>query len=198
MRKTIALILTLTLLVGCGKKTSSSSSDNSLKLTTYQADYSGYQFLSDQTPPFSAIKIQESIRLFDEKGTGILVYSYDTCPWCNRALPILASVAENEKATVYYVDVQEKEFLSLDTEEKNEITQQLFTKIDSTLQVNNGKKGMRVPLVIAVKDGNIVDYHIGVISDFKLDTSKLDEYQLSDQQVEEVKEIYEKMFEEIA
>ena len=68
------------------------------------ADLSGYQWLYDDEPAFSLITLKESIRLFSEKGSGILVYSSDTCPWCNRAMPVLNEVLKEYGVKAYYVD----------------------------------------------------------------------------------------------
>ena len=54
-----------------------------------------------------------------------------------------------------------------------------------------------MPEVVAVKDGKIVGHHLGVVDDFTLDTNNLSEYQVTDDQVKELKNIYLDLFKEI-
>lgn len=206
MKKMITVLLSISLLSGCSKEannkpsTSPHANNNAgaITLETYSADFSGYKFLSDNNPPFLSITIEESLKMYEDGGTGIVFYSYDTCPWCNRAIPTLAKAAKDSGIEVFYVDVKEKEFNAKTTNEKKTIVQNLYKDIDSALQTNsNGEKSLEVPLVLAVKDGKIVDSHLGVVSDFELDTSKMDEYQVTSSQEDELYDIYTKMFKEI-
>ena len=46
------------------------------------------------------VALEESLKLF-ENGTGIVFYSYETCPWCNRVIPVLDEAAKEAGITVF-------------------------------------------------------------------------------------------------
>jgi hypothetical protein len=55
---------------------------------------------------------------------------------------------------------------------------------------------MRVPLLVGVRDGEIVGHHRGITDDFELDQDKLDELQVTDKQKKELLSDYEKVIED--
>lgn len=214
MKKTVILFLTGILLTGCStgdavsttETTASASSADSannagaIQLETTTADMSAYVFLDDDDPAFVEVSSEESLRLFNEGGTGVIVYSYESCPWCNRILPVLNDAAKEYGITVFYCNIYSDEFMSLSNDEKSSIISDLYEVLDPILNhERNDETGeveaeFQVPEVVAVKDGEIVSHHLGVVDGFELDTELLDEYQVTDDQVEELKEIYLEMF----
>lgn len=213
MKKTIigcALLASL-VLTGCGQSktiqasASASASGNNagaINLNTSKPDLSAYVFLKDDDPAFLEISTEESLKLF-ENGTGIVFYSYETCPWCNRVIPVLDEAAKEAGITVFYVNIYSDDFMSKSDTEKSDIIQSLYTCLDPILkkekdsETGKEKPVMEVPEVVAVKDGKIVGHHLGVVDDFTLDTNNLSEYQVTDDQVKELKKIYLDLFKEI-
>lgn len=213
MKKTIiscALLASL-VLTGCGQSktiqasASASASGNNagaINLNTSKPDLSAYVFLKDDDPAFLEISTEESLKLF-ENGTGIVFYSYETCPWCNRVIPVLDEAAKEAGITVFYVNIYSDDFMSKSDTEKSDIIQSLYTCLDPILkkekdsETGEEKPVMEVPEVVAVKDGKIVGHHLGVVDDFTLDTNNLSEYQVTDDQVKELKNIYLDLFKEI-
>ena len=43
--------------------------------------------------------------VFQEGGSGIVVYSADSCPWCNRAIPVLNEMLKTVKVASFYVAI---------------------------------------------------------------------------------------------
>ncbi|MDD6231034.1 MAG: hypothetical protein PUA95_09950, partial [Lactimicrobium massiliense] len=126
MKKTIigcALLASL-VLTGCGQsktiQASASASGNNagaINLNTSKPDLSAYVFLKDDDPAFLEISTEESLKLF-ENGTGIVFYSYETCPWCNRVIPVLDEAAKEAGITVFYVNIYSDDFMSKSDTEK--------------------------------------------------------------------------------
>lgn len=57
-------------------------------------DLDSYERLTDkERGAFTPVAFDEALKLFDESGTGMVVYSADWCPYCQRALPVLADAA---------------------------------------------------------------------------------------------------------
>ncbi len=173
-----------------------------INLDATKADMSAYVFLHDSDPVFLEVTTEESLRLF-VNGTGIVIYSYETCPWCNRVIPVLNEAAKEAGVTVFYVNIYSDDFMSKSNDEKSDIIDSLYTVLDPILErqtdeeTGEEKAVMQVPEVVAVKDGEIVGHHLGVVDSFTLDQDNLSEYQVTDSQVEELKNIYLQLFKEI-
>lgn len=208
MKKTISAILAAMLLTGCNTTantpTATSTPENTnnagqINLDATKADMSAYVFMEDDDPAFLEVSTEESLRMF-VNGTGVVVYSYETCPWCNRILPILDEAAKEYGTEVFYVNIYSDAFMALTAEEKSDQINALYQCLDPILErekdpeTGEDKAVMQVPEVVAVKDGEIVSHHMGVVDDFSLDPDHLDEYQVTDAQREELKEIYLDMF----
>ncbi|MBF1104465.1 MAG: hypothetical protein HXL54_02670, partial [Solobacterium sp.] len=150
----------------------------------------GYKWIRNDVADFQLITLKESLRMFEEGGTGILYYGYDECAWCNRAVPELNEVAKELNLTIYYIDASAKV-------EKDDY-KKLLEYIDPVLKVNSsGEKGFYVPAVIGVKNGKLVDYHVSLLDDFELSKDDPDK-QLSDAQKQELQDIYRKIAKEVA
>ena len=102
MKKMLTAMLAVTLLAGCNSTASqpaaTSTPENTnnagtINLNATKADMSAYAFIEDDDPAFLEVTTEESLRMF-VNGTGVVVYSYETCPWCNRILPILDEAAK--------------------------------------------------------------------------------------------------------
>lgn len=211
MKKWMKMAAVLFLTAGCGKPlTPQESPDattkpeytftNPVPLETSPADMSGYYWLYDPSPAFTEISFADSIRMFTEKGTGLLYYGRTNCPWCQRAVPILDEAAQEMGITVYYIDAARPlavgEDGAIDTKRANEIYNQLVEQIKEILKEDeNGGYNFQIPEVIAVKNGKIVGHHLSLTDDFSLTN---EDEQLNDDQKAELKKIYEDMILSIA
>ena len=198
MKKILICLLAVVLLAGCfnkteGKKNASSDTltiTNKVSLTSTKADMKGYKWIRNDVADFQLITLKESLRMFEEGGTGILYYGYDECAWCNRAVPELNEVAKELNLTIYYIDASAKV-------EKDDY-KKLLEYIDPVLKVNSsGEKGFYVPAVIGVKNGKLVDYHVSLLDSFELSKDDPNK-QLSDAQKQELQDIYRKIAKEVA
>lgn len=233
MKKLMTCTLCLLLLTGCASEThqntnsssassssspsasssSSASADTSKKVTITNSaaiasktlDMSGYEWLTDKDPAFIQISMSESLKLVDEGGTGIILYSYPTCPWCNRAVPVLNDAAKEMGIHVYYVDVYESELMdatgkSFSAEGKT-VIQNMLSHFDSILKHETNKTtgksepSLYTPEVVAIKKGAIAGHHTSLVDSFSM-TSDTD--QMSDAQKAELKGIYEDLIKAIA
>ena len=158
------------------------------------ADLSGYQWLEDKEPAFIGITLQESIRMFSEGGSGIVVYSADSCPWCNRAIPVLNEVLKEYGVKAYYIDTNMP--IASDAMTSQKLYNELCGYISSIFEVNDaGEATFQIPEVIAVKDGTIVGHHLSLVDSFTLTDADV---QLSEEQAAELKDIYRKLIEACA
>lgn len=192
-RKLLYALLSSTLLFGC-KPTSESQNSNTTEALNLiyvdqkESDLKRYSFLADDTPAFKEITFESSIKFFTEGYSGILYYGKVGCPWCERAVPILNAVAKDNNISIYYIDANKG--MGETRAEREENYKNLSKYIsDSFQEDSNGKKGMFVPDVIAVKNGKMVAYHVSLVDDY--DINKND--QLSESQKQELYNIYQQM-----
>lgn len=218
MKKVLSVCLASLLLVGCTNKQTSTTTNtntstnnntsstqtedtntttksgititNPITLNSTQADMSGYQWIRGDVANFQEITLGESLRMFEEGGTGILYYGYDTCQWCNRAVPELNEVAKEFNLTIYYVDASQRV-------ERDEYAK-LLEYIDPVLEVDSkGEKGFYVPAIIGVKDGKITDFHVSLVDNFEIPQNDPNK-QLSDDQKQQLRDIYTQIAEKTA
>jgi len=181
LKKLFMCVLCIALLAGC-------------KAT----DMSGYKYLTDKNPAFIQISMKESMHLIDNGGSGILLYSYPKCPYCNRAVPVLNDAAKEMGIKVYYIDVYEKDLMTSDgnsfSAEGKTIIQSMLTHFDSILAHEPNKTTGEVepvlytPEVVAIKKGQIIGHHTSLVDSIVLNS---DADQMTDEQKAELKGDYE-------
>lgn len=119
-------------------------------------------------------------------GNGIVYIGYETCPWCRNALPVLIdSIISNDVKNFYYFNIHDVS--------AKDIKDKLYEILDSYLKVtNDGKKVLAVPDVYAIKDGKIVGHHRGCVDGYNNPYRKM-----NDEQLKDLKNIYDEMIKEI-
>ena len=196
-RKLLYALLSSTLLFGC-KPTPESQNSNTIETLNLvyvdqkESDLKSYSFLGDDNPAFKEITFESSIKFFTEGYSGILYYGKVGCPWCERAVPILDAVAKDNNISIYYIDANKGMGETKREREENYVNLSKYIS-DSFQEDDNGKKGMFVPDVIAVKNGKMVAYHVSLVDDY--DINKND--QLSESQKQELYNIYQQMVNQI-
>lgn len=196
-RKLFYLLVSSALLFSC-KPTPKSQNSNTTEILNLEyvdqkdSDLKEYSLLIDDNPAFKEITFESSIKFFTEGYSGILYYGKVGCPWCERAVPILNDVAKDNNISIYYIDANKG--MGETKREREENYKNLSKYIsDSFQEDDNGKKGMFVPDVIAVKNGKMVAYHVSLVDDY--DIHKDD--QLSENQKEKLYNIYQQMVDKI-
>lgn len=182
----LVLIGALVLLVGCGKETDGEKFKKEYESLNGETTSSGKEYLSveiDENNPVKYVTIKELIDII-KHGTGVIYLGYPECPWCRNAVPILLDAVDSTSTeNIYYLnmyDVRDK--LSLDDDgnivteiEGDDSYQDLLNALepilddyiltdDSGVEINTGEKRIYVPLVIFVRDGEIIDYHADTVS----------------------------------
>lgn len=186
MKKMIIISICLCYILGCSSPSKSNEKnycDESTNSCTLDNDANSVQ----STHPFISITMQKAIQLFKEKKKGVIYFGYPDCPWCQEAQPILEDVSKEFPIDVYYVRTRDNNKEKLYTEdEKKAIIPYLKNYLKEDDQ---GILQLYVPLVISIKDGEILQGHLGTVEDHDAHESKLTE-----SQKKEVKDIYTKIF----
>lgn len=153
-----------------------------VKLSSTSADMSAYG-VDNSDDVYQEVSLSESLRLFDEKGSGILLLAKPDGTNCMIAAQVLYEAARDLGVKVYYVNTS-GEFSDEDYETLTEDIKETFVK-DA-----NGSAAFAVPDVIAIKAGEIVDYHVSLVDGVTVTSEGVT---LTDVQRQQLKEIYEKL-----
>lgn len=179
------------MLAGCsaggkGKTAAASASTEKVTITdntdilSTKADMSGYKWIGSERADFEETTISEVMKIFSEKGSGILFFGYTGCKWCQRAVPELNKVARELGVKVYYVDAS----VSPDEDQYNKLVGYLSDILSTD---DEGNKQFFVPLVVGVKNGKIIGHHESLVDGFN---PQSDADQLSDAQKQKLDDIY--------
>lgn len=143
-----------------------------------------------------------------ENGTGIIYFGFSTCPWCRSMLPMLLKAAENTNVSeILYVDVKEiRSQLTLGDQDEVVVKEkgtngyyEILKQLDEVLEpyylenkngekIDTKEKRLYAPTVVTIKDGKVLDIHVGTVK-----TQKSGYDDLSSQEQEEIYNIYQKM-----
>lgn len=198
MKKLLGCILALCLLSGCGSATHDEKNTteklaiiNNVDLKSEKTDMSGYSWITGDVGDFYKVSIDESLRLFSEKGTGVIYFGYVGCPWCERAVPELNKVMVELNLPVYYVDASIKP--------SDETYDELISYVGDDLKKDDsGEPQFYVPYVVGVKDGKITKSQIALVSDYTIKDTSDPNDQMNDAQKKELQDIYRSIFESVA
>ncbi|MBW9212860.1 MULTISPECIES: hypothetical protein [Terrabacteria group] len=193
MKRSIAVLLTMVLLVGCSNPYQEPKMDQKivvaykLELKSNKADMSGYKWIRGKTADFREVSTQEALRLINEKGTGILYFGYTDCQFCARAVPELNEAMKRTGVSVYYVDTTKANVLDINA---------LLAKFAAILsETGDNTDGFYVPLVVAIRDGIPVAEHTTLLKNYEIKDEKA---QMSEEQKKELQNIYINIFQKIA
>lgn len=140
--------------------------------------------------PFNnGIKYLEGDEIIDtfRNETGIIYLGYSSCPWCRNIIEPLIEVAkENDIDTIYYVNVYHEKFDSIKDELKEILND--YLRVDE----ETNQKVFATPDVYFIKDGKIKTHHISTVKSYR------NPYRgMNDEQIKELKAIYQAGIEEI-
>jgi len=132
-----------------------------------------------------------------ENGSGVIYFGFPECPWCRNLVPVLLDASiEAGIDNIYYLNNKEDRDIKKLDDDGNIIVEKegtdnyfkLVEKLESVLEsyegVDEDVKRLYYPTVIFVKDGKIVDSHIGT-----LDSQTNPMVHLTDEQHKELKDI---------
>lgn len=91
--------------------------------------------------------------LVEQKKTFVVFMGFDSCPWCKQAMPVFNEANNKYRTNALYLNTKEEKM----TEEEYKIYETTFG--DYFNATKEGVKGMLVPKVFFIKDGEIVYVH---------------------------------------
>lgn len=136
----------------------------------------------DANNPVDILTEEEAVALL-ESGTGILYFGFPDCPWCRNMLPVLLQTLKNMSIErMYYLNIGSiRDTLALGEKNKVEVKEEgtkgyykILELMDDVLdpyyltseddkKIDTKEKRLMAPTVVAIKDGKIVDIHVGTV-----------------------------------
>lgn len=139
-----------------------------------------------------------------KNGTGIIYFGFNNCPWCRNAVSVLQYV----NSDIYYIDVTDLrdsyDYINnklIKTKVAPDEYYEILNLLDGILdeyeiedndgnKIDVGEKRLYVPLVVGIKEGKIIDYHLDTVT---LNDNQTPYDLLDNNQKEKLKEIYDRI-----
>lgn len=151
-----------------------------------EADMSAYEGFDHANSMFEESDMTHLINTIKRKETGIFYLGYPSCPWCVEALPVLNEVAKASNQHIAYVRTRDEKKELMYTEEQKKT---LIDAASTYMQKDDeGNYQVYVPFFVVVKDGVVVDGHVGTV-----DGHDAHERVMTEEEKSQLKEIFEKM-----
>lgn len=159
-KKVLVMMCCLFLVMGCSEKNEEKKVEL-CGLGCEKADMSAYGDTLKENHQFLEATYKQTNGFYGNKDfTGVIYYGRSSCAWCIEIAPLLDDVAEKYDLNIYYVDKSSE--VNQDKKEENKAIQIL----DEAYGLDKNEEGipiLYVPEVVFVKEGKIVDHHLGTI-----------------------------------
>lgn len=167
----------------------------------------------DANNPVDILTEEEAITLL-ESGTGIIYFGFPDCPWCRNMLPVLLQTLNNMSIDrLYYLNIGSiRDTLALGEKNKVEVKEEgtkgyyrILELLDSVLEpyyltsedgkkIDTKEKRLMAPTVVFVKEGKVVDIHVGTVESQTNgydDLTQEQQEELSSRFMELIRKVYE-------
>ncbi len=210
----IIVIIPLILITGCKKDTKINQFKLEYEALNNQKTSSGKNYpvveIDDDNKMFYAT-INDLEDVFENKKSAVIYFGYPECPWCRNAVPNLIKASKKTALDkIYYVNVHDmrstyiyQDNQLIKTKEGTKEYYQILKWLDPILEkyvitdtdLNKhevGEKRLYVPIVVFIKDGTIIGYHLDTLE------SQIDPYiPLNDDEKKELQNKYETLIHKV-
>lgn len=192
MRKVLCLFCVfLCVMCGCGKQQNENPEMNICGFECSEADMSEYSSLEGSNHVFLDANYEEALEMLKKEAfSGVLYFGYPSCPWCEEAIPLMNEAAKSSNLDIYYVN--KKSDFNI---KHPELEEEIVKILDAAYGLEKNKDGnphLYVPEVVVIKNGKILQHHLGTF-----DAHDATERKMTENERIQLKDIYLKMFKEI-
>lgn len=148
-----------------------------------------YPQLKDENVIIKYTTIDEVLELIESKYSGIIVYGFKQCPWCQAVVPYVNEIAiEKGYSNVLYLDIKDMRDNpdSLEKEKYNQLFNQISEKIGNPEKIF-------APTITVLKDGKITSYSIGTVDSHQINENHVLP-PMTEEQIMELRQLFRKMF----
>lgn len=166
----------------------------------------------DENNPIKYVDTKEALKVLDMDNV-ILYVGANWCPWCRNAVPVLFEVSKKYKVdTIYYLNLDDekssfeiKDGKLVKTVDGTESYYELLDRLSDRLrdyklsdkdnnEYDTGEKRIYMPYVLGIKDGKVINDHIGTVD---LNDNQTAYDKLTDEQNNELIDIYSNIFDDV-
>lgn len=133
------------------------------------------------------LKLRDVPALLKGGYTGIIYIGYESCPYCQEVKPIVYECKSNYSVNFKYIKLKNKnnDRLYTDKDKKN-----VYTYFEDYMDKNDdGTYTIYSPLVVSVKEGEILDVHLSTVDGHDASKAKM-----TDSQKAKLEDIINAMF----
>ena len=163
-------------------------------------EYNGKNYVNVSISDTNTVKYvseEKAVELLKE-GTGVIYFGFSTCPWCRSLISTLTKVAEEQKETIYYLDVLNiRSTYKIEDNKLNKTREgtkgyyQLLELLDNQLEefyledeagnkFDTNEKRFYAPSLVAFNKGVITSIYVGTIESQKSGFDELNETQIEE------------------
>lgn len=131
----------------------------------------------------------EVLELLENNYTGIIVYGFKQCPWCQAVVPYVNEIAlEKGYQEVLYLDIKDMRDNpdSIEKEKYNQIFDLIKDKIGNPEKIF-------APTTTVLKDGKITSYSTGTVDSHQINENHVLP-PMTEEQIMELRQLFRKMF----
>ncbi len=146
IKKICSAVLALMMFVGCAQPQEEENKNEMAEQYTELAEENSYVMIR-----------KDDLKPLLEHGTSVLFLGFPECVWCQAYVPMLEDILEEQGGHAEYYNIFTDK--SQDRPFYDEIADLINAKDDSILSYgNDGKLVIYMPLVLFLKDGELVGY----------------------------------------
>ena len=127
---------------------------SNVQLDAIKPDMGAYGLGGDAS--FLEISLKESLKVFEDSGSAVLFFAKADGQESRLAAPVLDEAAKKLGVDVYYIDCA-KPYEQADFDVLSQYISETFASSKT------GSKTFYLPDVVAVKDGEITDWHVSLV-----------------------------------
>lgn len=98
-----------------------------------------------------------------KSGTGVLLFSFPECEWCQELMPQLNARALEVDTEVFYFNI--RDIRASNTEFYKDLYDEIVTYLESVDYDLLKYDKLYAPTIVSIKNGTIVDFHLGTTND---------------------------------
>ena len=184
----IVFLIVLSMLFGC--RSGNSYENGTGIIPTKPVDMSGYRNMNANDHVYQEISSEILTEMFRKGQSGYVLISKTNCIYCQNAVWVLNKAAKDANTLIYYVDANNPISENPGKDVRERLYKELCGYIDDALLADEyGKKGMYVPVILNIRNGKLVKYHVSLTESFNPNESSI----LTKEQEDDLYKIYQKV-----
>lgn len=189
----ILIVLTLSVVGVCVYKVMNKEEEKSADAKRFQEEYTELNGKINEYNDLSYVNVtisddntvkyvseEEAVEIL-ESGTGVLYFGFSACPWCRSLVSSLTRIAKEKEETIYYLDILNiRSSFEIADSKLNKLKEgttnyyKILELLDKELEpfyltdeegnkYDTEEKRLYAPTLVAVKNGQVTDFHVGTV-----------------------------------